>query len=178
MMRTAAEWLTPVKASGMAAYLIASLSCAAAATLGRVRRTTRLAAVLCVLYLALFFDIAADWRWKLYDWLRSDAVSLHWYNQRTGPQIAVLGFIAVGLLIAGLWLRRRFASVRGAPLAICGALLSIGCWLTEVVSLHAVDALLYQRIGSLMAVSFVWMLTGLMTTAGILMAAVSSNHKM
>lgn len=176
MMRTPAEWLTPVKASGMAAYLVASLSCAAVAALATGRRVTRLAAVLCVLDLALLFDIAVDWRWKLYERLRRDAVSLHWYDQRSGPQMAALGCIAVALLIAGVWLGRRFASVRGAVLAIYGALLSIGCWLTEVVSLHAIDAMLYRRIASLMVVSFVWMLASLLTAVGILMAGISSRR--
>jgi hypothetical protein len=170
MMRTVAEWLTPVKSIGIASYIIASVSCAATALRGSNRRVTRLAAILCALDLALLLDIVFDWRWKLYDWLRSGAMSLHWYDERSGVQILALIFFATLLLFAALWLRRKFAPVRGATLAICGGLLSVGCWMTEVISLHAIDAVLYRSAGPLLAVAFVWILASAMTTTGILIA--------
>lgn len=170
-MRTVADWLTPVKASGMAAYLIATLACAAIAARSADKRVIRLASILCTLDLVLLLDITFDWRWKLYFSVKRLALSHNWYNeQRSEPQIAALVIIALALLAAAAWLGRRFAPIRGAPLAICGALLSIGCWLTEVVSLHATDAVLFRHAGPLMVVSFVWMLAGAMTAAGILMA--------
>lgn len=173
-MRTASEWLTPVKASGMAAYLIAAVACASAAVRTADKRIVRLAGVLCALYTMLLLDIAFDWRWKLYDWLRSEAVSFRWYDQRSEPQIAALVAIGVAVLAAATSLGRRFAFARGAPLAICGGLLSIGCWLTEVVSLHASDAVLYRHVGPLLSVSFLWMLACAMTAAGILIAGIRS----
>ncbi len=170
MMRTVAEWLTPVKSIGMASYLVASVSCAATAIRGGNGRVTRLAAILCVLDLALLLDIAFNWRWKLYDRLRSDAMSLHWYDERSEFQVLALIFLAILLLFGAFWLRHRFAPIRGATLAICGGLLSIGCWMTEVISLHAIDAVLYRSAGPLLAVAFVWILASAMTTAGILIA--------
>ena len=171
MTRTVAEWLTPVKASGMAAYLIASAACAIGAARAADSRIRRLAAVLCILDIGLLLDIAFNWRWKLYNSLKGDAVNHPWYNQRSGPQMVVLLALAVALIVSAAWLSRRFASARGAPLAICGALLSIGCWLTEVISLHATDAILYRHIGPLMIISFVWILGCAMTAAGIAMAS-------
>lgn len=177
MMRTAADWLTPVKASGMAAYLIATLACAAMAVRSADKRVIRLASILCTLDLALLLDMAFDWRWKLYFSLKGRALSHNWYNERSEPQIAALVIIAAIMLVAAAWLGRRFAPIRGAPLAICGALLSVGCWLTEVVSLHATDAVLYHHSGPLMVVSFAWMLASAMTAAGILMAGRHAIHK-
>jgi hypothetical protein len=171
MMRTVAQWLTPVKTSGMAAYFIASFACARSAARAAETRTRRLAAAICALDVGLLLDIAFNWRWKLYDSLKDDAVSLHWYDQRSELQIAALVALAVALIVAAGWLSRRFATVRGAPLVICGALLSVGCWLTEVISLHATDAVLYRQAGPLMVVSFIWMLACGMTAAGIMLAA-------
>jgi hypothetical protein len=178
LMRTAAEWLTPVRASGMAAYLTASVACAATVVRAADKRVVRLAALLCALDLALLFDIAADWRWKLYVRLRSDAVSHHWYNQRSGPQIIALLFVGVVLVAAAIWLGTRFASVRGARLAIFGGLLSVGCWLTEVISFHWTDAVLYRSAGPLMIVSFVWILACLMTAAGVLSAKIKAGDNL
>jgi hypothetical protein len=174
MMRTAIEWLTPVKASGMAAYLIAAASCGMTAVIAAGKRVPRLAAVLCALDLTLFFDITFDLRWKLYALIKGDAVRHGVYSERSGPQVLALMAVAIGVLVAVAWLSRRFASIRGAPLAICGGLLSIGCWFTEIISLHAVDAILYHNAGPLMVVSFVWMLACAMTIAGIVMAQASS----
>jgi hypothetical protein len=167
ILRTAAEWLTPVKASGMAAYLIASVACAATAVRAADRRASRLAAALCALDVVLLLDMGFNWRWKLNEWLRTGAISHHWYSERSGPQVAVLVCIGAVLVSAGVTLSRRFLSVRGATLAISGALLSIGCWLTEVVSLHQTDAVLFHRAGPLMVVSFVWMIACAMTAVGM-----------
>ena len=171
MMRTVAEWLTPVKTSGLAAYLIASVVCAATAVRASQKRLRRFAAALCIIDLGLLLDIAFNWRWKLYDSLKEDAMSHHWYYERSGPQIAALLFLSIVLLVAAVFLSHKFASVRGAPLAVCGSILSIACWLTEIVSLHATDAVLYRSVGPLMVISFVWLLACLMTAVGVLMAA-------
>jgi hypothetical protein len=156
----------------MAAYLVAAASCGVAWVRARDnKQVSRLAVILGILHLALFFDIAFDFRWKLYDTLKSQAMADQWYNQRHWPQVGLLAIVWVLLLV---WLgaaRRRFSSTAGVVLAIGGTLLSIGCWSTEVISLHATDAVLYHRVGPLMIVNFIWMLACLMTAIGILKAS-------
>jgi len=167
-MKTLADWLTPVRATGMAAYLVAASSCGVAwVTAGRKKGLSRLALILGILQTALFVDMAFDWRWRLYDLLRGQAMVNQWYNHRHWPQIGMLALLAALLLTAIRVARRRFSSSPGAVLAVEGALLSIGCWSTEVISLHATDALLYHRIGPLMIVNFVWALASLITVIGI-----------
>ena len=158
-IRTAAEWLNPVKAGGMATYLLASVACGVTAVKTVTPRISRLAAVLGLIQAALLLDIAFDWRWRLYDWLRSLAESHHWYEQRHWPQIFVLATLAAALAAGMAAARRRFRSLPGAALAVEGTLLSIGCWMVEVISLHATDSILYHHVGRLMIVSFVWLLT-------------------
>ena len=171
-MRTVSEWLTPVRASGMATYLVAAALCGVAWVRSRRDKpvATRLAVILGILNMALFFDIAFNWRWKLHDLLQGHAMADQWYNQRHWPQVwslAVLGiFLLMGIGVVG----RRFSN-GGVLLAIGGAVLSIGCWLTEVISLHATDMVLHYGIGPLMIINFVWMLACTMTSIGILKAS-------
>ena len=171
-MRTIAEWLTPVRASGMAAYLVAAALCGVAwVRARRDKQIARLTVILGILNMALFFDIVFDWRWKLHDLLEGQAMANHWYNQRHWPQAGSLTVLGVLLLVGMGAAGRRFSSKPGVVLAIWGALLSIGAWSTEVISLHAMDAVLYHRIGPLMTVNFVWMLACTMTSIGILKAS-------
>jgi len=169
-MRTAAEWLNPVKAVGMASYLVASVACGLAAVRTVNPRISRLAVVLGLIHAGLLLDIAFDWRWRLYDWLRREAVAQHWYEQRHWPQVVVLTFLAA-LLVGGISAaRHRFLHLPGAALAVDGTLVSIACWMVEVISLHATDSILYHRVGLLMIVSFVWLLACAMVIVGILRA--------
>lgn len=167
-----AEWLTPVRAAGMAAYLLAALSCGVAwVRTWHDRHISRLALLLGILHIAILFDIAFDWRWKLYGLLRAGAMANQWYGYRHWPQVSMLALLSA-LLLTGMGIaRRKYASAAGALLAACGALLSIGCWSTEVISLHATDALLFHRAGPFMTVNFVWALACLMAAIGILKAA-------
>ena len=175
-MRTAAEWLNPVKAGGIAAYLIASASCGVAAVTTANPRIARLAAALGLLDAVLLLDIAFDWRWRLYDWLRRQAVAGQWYEQRHWPQVVTLVILAMLLLAAVGSARRRFPSPPGAALAIEGALLSAGCWAMEVISLHMTDSLLYHHAGPFMVISFIWLLASSLTSVGILRAAIVSRR--
>jgi heme A synthase len=155
----------------MVTYLVAAALCGVAwVRTRRDKQLARLAIILGILNIGLFFDIAFNWRWKLHDLLQGQAMADQWYNQRHWPQVwslAALGiFLLMGIGVAG----RRFSN-GGVLLAIGGAVLSIGCWLTEVISLHATDMVLHYGIGPLMIINFVWMLACTMTSIGILKAS-------
>jgi hypothetical protein len=47
-------------------------------------------------------------------------------------------------------------------------LFSLALWITEVISLHEMDRLLYQAVGPFMMISFAWIFASLVTSAGIL----------
>src|SRR5271166_5451131 len=110
-MRTVAEWLNPVRASGMAVYLIAAALCGVAwVRARRDKQVARLAVILGILNLGLFFDIAFNWRWKLHDLLQGQAMADQWYNQRHWPQVESLAVLG-GLLLIGIGVvGRRFSS--------------------------------------------------------------------
>ena len=125
-------------------------------------------AVLSVFESLLLVDMFFDWRWGLHRLLIDFALRRNVYAKRHGPQAIALA-VLLGLFVAGLGYARRL--YRGRPwasMAIGGALFSLALWITEVISLHEMDTLLYHPAGSLMVISFVWIFASLATSAGIL----------
>jgi hypothetical protein len=128
----------------------------------------RLAAFLALLDAALLVDLAFNGRWLLHDYLENVAIAHGVYMQRYGPQVAALGLLGFGL-VAGI--RLAFLRLKGRPgacLALCGGIVSFLCWCMEVISEHAVDAVMYHQIKGVMLVSLIWVAGSLMTGVGIL----------
>jgi hypothetical protein len=166
---TSGDWLSPTRATGLAAYGTAVTCCAIAWLRTRARGTdARLPAVLTLMESALFLDIAFNWRWMLHQIFMDLAVRAHEYDVRRLPQTIVLLCLG-GLLIFGLVRAWWFFRGRpGALLAVSGALLSLVVWCTEVVSLHAVDHVLYHLMGNVMTVTLLWVSASLVTSVGVL----------
>jgi hypothetical protein len=164
------EWIGPTRAAGLAAYATALICCGIAWIRPKAgRKTSRLAAVLMLIESILLLDMAFNWRWKLHQALMDFAVRQHEYNQRGLPQLMVV-ILLVALLLFG-WLT-AWRSLRGRGttlLAVSGALLSLVLWCIEVVSLHAVDHVLYYSVDGVMAVTLLWVLSCTMTSIGILL---------
>lgn len=171
------EWLSSTRVSGLLAYGTAFVCCAIAWQRAKVwektranhlRPVSRLAAELMVIEGVLLLDIAFNWRWMLHGLFSGIAQSQNEYEQRRGPQEIALAILA-GLLLAGLFaILRIFRNRLGALLAVSGVLLSGIFWCVEVVSLHAVDHILYHPLGPFMMICVVWILGCLMTSIGIL----------
>jgi hypothetical protein len=168
-MKIAAEWFSPVRTSGMAVYLVAAASCGLTCVRASLdEHGSRLAVILGLLNTALLVDLAFDWRWQLYNLLRSEAMTHRWYGQRHWPQVMALTLLSL-LLLAGMvaaW--RSFHSMAGSTLAIAGSLLSIGTWFAQVISLHSTDSVLFHHVGPWMIVNFLWLAACAMTVAGML----------
>lgn len=163
-MIASGDWFNPTRATGMAAYGAALVCC----TIAWVRTKGRLALGLMGIEGVLLLDIAFNWRWMLHGLVGGYAQSHHEYEQRRLPQVIALVILAGILLIGLITVLRMFRKRVGALLAVSGALLSLVTWCVEVVSLHAVDHVLYHSIGSVMVVSALWILACVMTSVGIL----------
>ena len=170
------EWLTPTRATGIAAYGLAMACCGIAwARTRRFRTISQLAALLTVIEGALVLDMVFNWRWMIHQELMDFAQRWNEYEIRRSPQRIAIAILAV-LLLAGLISALRILRSRtGALLAVSGVLLSLVLWCTEVVSLHALDHVLYHLLGPWMVVSLVWVFAGLMTSMGILIDARQAN---
>jgi hypothetical protein len=166
------EWLTPTRATGIVAYGVAMVCCGLAwARTRRLRAPSQLAALLTAIEGALVLDMVFNWRWMIHQQLMDFAKRRNEYEIRRSPQLIAIAMLAV-LLLVGLFAALRILRGRaGALLAVSGVLLSLVLWCTEVISLHAVDHVLYHPLGPWMIVCLVWVFAGLMTSAGILLDA-------
>jgi hypothetical protein len=165
-------WLTPTRATGIAAYGVAMICCAIAWAKGRRLRTvSQLAALLTAIEGALVLDMIFNWRWLLHQQLMDFAQRWNEYDLRRSPQRIAIVVLAVVLVLGLMFTLRVLRGRAGALLAVSGVLLSLVLWCTEVVSLHAVDHVLYHFLGPWMLVSLVWVCAGLATSVGILIDA-------
>jgi hypothetical protein len=171
-MITSGEWLNSTRAMGLAAYGTAATCCAITWIRTKARHgASQLAAAFTFIESALLLDMVFNLRWKLHQFLMDFAMQKHEYDLRRLPQVIVLTLLG-GLLLFGLLAARRLFRDRvGARLAVSGILLSVILWCVEVVSLHAVDHILYYSIGHWMVVSALWILACLMTSIGMLMVS-------
>ena len=129
---------------------------------------SRLLALLTVFEGCLLLDIVFNVRWNLHQLFMDEATTLTLYASRRGPQALVL-IALVGVFLFGLRMTsQRLRGRGGAIFAVSGALLSLVLWCTEVVSLHAVDHIMYHPLGKLMTVSFLWILACTLTSFGVL----------
>jgi len=161
--------LNPTRIIGLAAYAFALVSCAIAwARGGGSQHRKRLAVILMALEAALLLDSVFNLRWLLHNSLARLAMANHLYGGRSGPQHVALDLLgsAVAVGVASvLWLFRGRPS---AWLAATGGIRSVGCWWVEVISLHAVDGLLYRRVDGVMPVRLFWTACSLMMGIGVL----------
>jgi hypothetical protein len=170
------EWLTPTRASGIAAYGVAVTSCGIAWARARGARNVRkIAAWLTAIESVLLLDMIVDGRWVLHQFFVNTAQNQHEYGLRRLPQVILVTFF-LAILFVSLYLSLRLLRAKiGGLLAVSGALLSLITWCIEVVSLHQVDAVLYHQVWRFMVVSLVWIGGCLMTSVGILFESRHDN---
>jgi hypothetical protein len=153
---------------GMAVYLFSAVSCSIAWVRGcSVAGERWLAGILAILEWGLFLDVVFNVRWLLHDLLDQEAIAKSIYSQRFGPQVAAMWILgaaaAIGVGFSLVSLRGR----SGAQAAVCGAIISISCWCAEVISLHAIDAVLHATKFGIMLVCLGWIAGSLMTGIGV-----------
>lgn len=135
----------------VAAYLIAAALCALAGVRDRQSRESSLlalfwfalATLLLVMGLSRMFDLAAT----ITDWGRDYARDQGWYNDRREYQrLVVEGILAAGVAFGSLALVWFFRSAyRERPLAFFAIVFLMTYVLIRAVSLHQIDAVLYNR---------------------------------
>jgi hypothetical protein len=163
-------WLSsnPTRFTGVTAYG-ATLACCVTAwarAKGDPARS-RLAAILTFFEGCLLLDMIFNVRWILHQFFMDEAKMLAVYASRRGPQALALVVLVGTFFIALRVASQKFHGRGGALLAVSGALLSLVLWCTEVVSLHAVDHILYHTVGSVMTVTFLWIVACAMTSVGV-----------
>ncbi len=169
---------TATRITGVAAYAVALISCVVALFLARAdRERERFAVRLAAFEGFLLLDMVFNWRWDIHQFLMDKANQAALYASRRGHQTLVLAAIVLLFIFAMRLVSHRLRGRPDALLAAAGALLSLVLWCTEVVSLHAVDHILYHPIGQWMMVSFLWIIASVTTSVGILRYSKSAPNR-
>ena len=73
------------------------------------------------------------------------------------------GVLFVLVLLVGWITSRMIRSTRGGPVRLAAVIaLWVAClFLAEVISLHQIDALMYQKLGPIMVIGWLWLALGL-----------------
>jgi hypothetical protein len=162
------DWISPTRVVGMATHLLTAIVCGGAWARNQENcRASRLAPCLAMLEAFLFLDAAFNWRWILHGMLMNAAVANGVYGQRKLPQVLALLIVASLPFCAMIMAFQRLQGRIGAIFAIFGGVFSAAFWMVELISLHATDIALQARLGPVMLIAVVWVLTSATTAAGI-----------
>ncbi len=142
--------MTPIfnatQSAGLAATAFAMVACVAAA-----KTPWR---ILAVFHAALFLEVLLGLRHQIHALAGRGLMAEALYGERRPMQIALLaGLLVAGVLI--LWFAGRHKRLP-AKVGILSSGMLAALFVVETISLHAIDAVLYRRIGPLMIIGFIW----------------------
>lgn len=143
----------PAQAAGLVAFLAAFVCCLVA---GRTGGWLWLA----VIYLALAVEMVVETRHELRLLVNDLMQQGGLYSARGEYQLIIAGLVTIVVLLtiyqllrSGLWKQSSSAGKRAWTATIVLLLL----FAVEFLSVHAIDALLYQTIGGLMRIAWFWL---------------------
>jgi hypothetical protein len=116
-----------------------------------------------------FFEILIGLRHRVHDYVNAILMAKGEYGQRRGMQETIIVWLVIIALVCVtpvLFSRRLGAAVRIAVALTIGL---VTLFASETVSLHALDAIYYRRIGSVLLIGWLWALAA----AGICWAALT-----
>ena len=149
-MLNASQW------TGLLMIALAGLACFSAR-----KRSPWL--LLTMLHAILLTEMLVETRYRLHDLVNAQLLAVGLYQQRSGSQIILLAGLAVAaLIVAMIVIRTRRPAARVGLLSSGGLAL---LFLVEMVSLHDIDAFLYQTIGPIHLIAWLWVLLCLVTLA-------------
>ena len=145
----------PTQLTGVLAFAVATIACAIASrrTQGRDKRLWALLAAVNFLF---FVEIFAGFRHRIHDFADGLLMARGLYDERHGPQemlVMSVGAIVLVFVLLPLLLRRVSTTVRIAT-SITIALFAL--FAVEVVSLHAIDVILYRPVGPVYVIGWLW----------------------
>ena len=164
---TGALPIDPTQLTGLLAFGGATLACAFAGRVRNERRWWRLAGLSSVCML----EVALGLRHRAHDLMDALLRAGGWYDARSPAQVmllAIVALLATGSLGWLMSLRGTAAEIRVGAAAGVTALWLFGI---EAISLHAVDALMYTRVGPVLAIGWAWAALALVIAAAALVAA-------
>lgn len=142
--------------AGVLGFGSAAIACYSA---WRRPATTRVWGWICGLYVLMAADVLLGGRYVLSDAVRDGLRALEAYDDRRLWQSGLVGAL---VLVAILLLWRARAGL--GPRAVWLSLLAPVFFLLEATSLHAIDAVFYQRAGPVLVIGWLWGGLAVLTT--------------
>jgi hypothetical protein len=145
----------PTQITGVLAFAVAAIVCALAArrSRGRAASVWKLLAVLQIVFVV---EIVLGLRHLIHGGVDAVLQDRGWYAQRQPVQLGLLAVTLVAgiaALVAVLRWCRSHRAVAPAVLASCAV---VGLFALEMISLHAIDAVLYRLVGPVMLIAVLW----------------------
>ncbi|MBB5687113.1 hypothetical protein [Sphingobium boeckii] len=150
--------------AGILAFVIASLACLIASGARRKSRDLSIWRGLSIVYGLLAIEMIAAMRHRIHDFVNALLKITGEYSARSGLQEMLIAALAIVILTAmGLYLMRLGKIKASTRLAASATMTLVGLFLLEMISLHAIDAILYRPIGPLMVITYLWIAASTVT---------------
>jgi len=151
--------LTPTAWCGILAFGSAGAILLAAS----IRLGQRVHLVCGLIYMILLVDVLFNFRHQLHGWVNAWMKTNQTYADRQPRQLVILAIILLGVCGSIAILRRVHPMDRLTWLIVAMTLGVSALFLLELVSLHAIDALLYRRVGPVLVIGVLWIFCALVT---------------
>jgi hypothetical protein len=157
----------PTQVTGLLSFAASTIACVIATRRSACRdsRTWRVLGFINGLFL---FEVFIGLRHRIHDYVNAILMAEGEYGQRRGTQESIIfGLAAIALVcVTSFLLSRRLG---GAAVRIAAGLTTglVTLFAIETVSLHALDAIYYRPVGSVLLIGWLWALAA----AGICWAA-------
>lgn len=126
---------------------------------------------------ALLIELQASLRFDLGETIRDVIRDMNLYENRRQIQSMVFAITclpALGIFSTILYLLRRHGSA--VLLAVTGTIWSVSLFCLPVISLHAVDRIMYHYVGPVMFISILWTFGATLTLSGTIKHMVASRN--
>lgn len=163
------DQINSTQLAGLIGFGATALLCARATWCQRPARNLWLA--LSIFYSLIFVDVVAQLRHLVRVEIVVTLKALGVYGDRRIAQMALL--IGLGLIAAFFSLRlliRMRGLTASARIAFVGAMLVLSLYVLELISLHAIDALLYRQTGPMLLIGWLWLASSAISAAAAVAA--------
>jgi len=159
----------PTQVTGLLSFAASTIACVIA-TRRSACRDSRAWRVLGFINALFFFEIFIGSRHRIHDYVNAILMAEGEYGQRRGMQESIIIWLAtIALICVALFLFSH--RLGGAAVRIAAGLTAglVTLFAIETVSLHALDAIYYRPIGSVLLIGWLWAVAA----AGICWAALT-----
>jgi hypothetical protein len=161
--------INPTQLTGLLSFAASTLACVIAMRRSACR-DSRAWRILGFINALFFFEVFIGSRHRVHDYVNAILMAEGEYGQRRGMQESIIiGLATIALICVALLLFSH--RLGGAAVRIAAGLTAglVTLFAIETVSLHALDAIYYRPIGSVLLIGWLWALAA----AGICWAALT-----